>query len=299
MQLIRNQDTPIKTRGINHRVGSFRYKELGEGEPGTPSNFNLRMVWSQTDFFSPRHRHNFDQVRVQMTGTFSFDDDGVMQPGVVGYFPEGALYGPQTSQDETCTLVLQIGGSSGNGYLSEAARIAAVEQLAKIGRFESGKYFAKDAAPDHGVDAFQAAWEHAYGRPMIYPPQRLPKPLLVDTQALDWTALPGASGVQRKRLWDFGAQAVGLDLYLLASGATWQMSGPATCFMQEGQGLVQAMPDAAEAAEAAQAASARSSPWQVERHDSIHLKVGESLVLSGATGTTILAFSHPLFPPAV
>ena len=83
MQLIRDLDTQIKTRGINHRVGTFRYKELGEGEPGTPGNYNLRMVWSQTDFFSPRHRHNFDQVRVQMTGTFSFDDDGVMRPGVM------------------------------------------------------------------------------------------------------------------------------------------------------------------------------------------------------------------------
>lgn len=290
MQLIRDQETPIKTRGINHRVGTFRYKELGEGEPGAPGNFNLRMVWSQFDFFSPRHRHNFDQVRVQMTGTFSFDDDGVMLPGVAGYFPEGALYGPQTSQDETCTLVLQIGGPSGNGYLSEAARISAVEQLARVGRFEGGRYFAKGSAKDQGVDAFQAAWEQAHGRPMIYPQPRLPKPLLVDPQTLEWTALPGADGVLHKRLWDFGAQVVGLDLYRLDSGATLQIGGPASCFVQEGRGVL-ATPEVRGEAQG----SARLSPWQVERHDSIHLKATEGVSLGASTMVQILVFTHPVF----
>ena len=81
MKFVRYAETEIKSRGINHRVGSFRYKDLGEGVPGTPGNFFLRMVWSETDFFSPRHLHNFDQVRVQVQGEFDFATDGTMKPG--------------------------------------------------------------------------------------------------------------------------------------------------------------------------------------------------------------------------
>lgn len=87
MHLIRYQDTELKTRGINHRVGSFRYKDLGEGVPGTADNFFLRLVWSQTDFFSPRHLHNFDQLRVQIEGEFDFATDGAMKLGAIAYTP--------------------------------------------------------------------------------------------------------------------------------------------------------------------------------------------------------------------
>ena len=41
-----------------------------------------------------------------------------MTPGMVGYFPEGTSYGPQTSEGTATTFVLQFGGSSGQGYLS-------------------------------------------------------------------------------------------------------------------------------------------------------------------------------------
>ena len=287
MQLIRDQETPIKTRGINHRVGTFRYKELGEGEPGTPGNYNLRMVWSQTDFFSPRHRHNFDQVRVQITGTFSFDDDGVMRPGVVGYFPEGTQYGPQTSQMDTCTLVLQIGGPSGNGYLSEAARVAAVEQLAKTGRFEGGRYFSHEVPGDGadrgpGVDAFLAAWEMAHGRTMMYPPERMARPLLLHEDSIDWAAWPGVSGARRKRLWNLGAQTVGLEIYRLEAGAQLPLSGPATCFVQQGEGAVQE-------------GSCGTGLGRFNEQDTLHVGQGEIATLTADEVARILVFTHPVF----
>src|SRR5258708_5043062 len=104
MDIVKYEQAALHTRGVNHREGSFRYKDLGQGTPGRPENFYLRMVWTEGDFFSPRHMHNFDQVRVQIKGKFSFDKDGTMQPGCIGYFPEGTPYGPQASAEDTGQL---------------------------------------------------------------------------------------------------------------------------------------------------------------------------------------------------
>ena len=104
MDLVNYEQAALHTRAVNHREGSFRYKDLGQGTPGRPENFYLRMVWTEGDFFSPRHMHNFDQVRVQIKGRFSFDKDGTMHPGCIGYFPEGTPYGPQTSAEDTIQL---------------------------------------------------------------------------------------------------------------------------------------------------------------------------------------------------
>ncbi len=73
MDFVRYEQATLHTRGANHREGSFRYKDLGQGTAGRAENFYLRMVWTEGDFFSPRHMHNFDQVRVQIKGGFSFD----------------------------------------------------------------------------------------------------------------------------------------------------------------------------------------------------------------------------------
>ncbi|HYR37009.1 MAG TPA: hypothetical protein VEQ87_22170, partial [Burkholderiales bacterium] len=186
MDFVSYQTAPLHTRGVNHRQGSFRYKDLGQGTPRRPGNFYLRMVWTEGDFFSPRHMHNFDQVRVQLQGKFSFDKDGTMHPGCIGYFPEGTPYGPQTSAEDTVQLAMQIGGPSRSGYLSEEERTAAVDALAKHGRFEGGRYFAADDKTGAGKDGFEAAWEFANGRRIKYPRRRLEKPLLVNPEAFEW-----------------------------------------------------------------------------------------------------------------
>lgn len=279
MRLIRYSDTELKTRGINHRVGTFRYRELGEGTPGTPGNFNLRMVWSEADFFSPRHRHNFDQVRVQIQGTFRFDADGSMEPGCVAFFPEGTPYGPQTSQDDTVQLVMQIGGASGSGYISETQRIRAVDALARSGAFRNGKYFANGADGGAGTDGFQAAWEQVQGKPMIYPAQRFQRPVLVDPGAVDWVPAPGAEAVDHKQIWSFGTRTVSVDLYRMAAGARLPLTGPLTCFVQHGTGRARAPREKVE-----------FSPSDV-----MHLEAGESLLVEAGDNAGLLVFVHPRF----
>ena len=121
MRIVHGDQIEEKIRIHQHRQGMFRYRTVAAGEPGTPGNFILEMVRTTDDFFSPRHKHNFDQFRYQLEGEFDFDRNGKMTPGIIGYFPEGTPYGPQSSSVSSLTLVLQFGGASGNGLLDGAA----------------------------------------------------------------------------------------------------------------------------------------------------------------------------------
>jgi len=279
MQVIHFADQSLKTRGINHRQGTFRYVELGEGAPGTPENFNLRWVLSEPDFFSPRHHHNFDQVRLQLRGEFGFDADGNMPPGSVGFFPEGTLYGPQTSRDDTVQLVMQIGGASGNGYLSEAERIAAVDELAKHGEFKSGKYFPHGAGLTEGIDGFQAAWEKAQGRQMIYPPQRFTRPILAYPEAMEWIADPAQPGVATKLMWDFGPRTVGLRLVRQQPGSKMIVSGAVSPYLLSGKSLCRA----------------GDLEETLVKDDVIHLSCNESCTLEARETCEWAVFVRPVF----
>lgn len=283
MHMIDYAGTERRTRGANHRVGTFIYKELGEGQAGTAGNFNLRMVWSETDFFSPRHMHNFDQVRVQIEGVFHFDTDGSMSPGAVGYFPEGTPYGPQTSDQATVALVMQIGGASGGGYLSEAERTAAVDALSQQGVFRNGRYYREPDGSGPGMDGFQAAWEHAHGKRLRYPDPRFQKPMLCQPQAMAWSPLAGADGVAEKCVWDFGPHAVGLRQYQLDAGASLALQGPLSCFVE--QGALRCSPKDGPSGDA----------LRMGHFDTVHVQDGEHLQLHAEDTSQVMVFLHPRF----
>jgi hypothetical protein len=67
-----------------------------------------------------------------------------MGPGTFGYFPEGAAYGPQSSEGRSATAVLQFGGASGGGYLSRQEVEAGREALRKFGSFDGGVFRRND-----------------------------------------------------------------------------------------------------------------------------------------------------------
>jgi hypothetical protein len=275
MNFVSCEAAPLHTRGANHRQGSFRYKDLGQGTPGELGNFYLRLVWTEGDFFSPRHMHNFDQVRVQIAGRFSFDKDGTMHPGAIGYFPEGTAYGPQTSAEDTIQLAMQIGGPSRSGYISEEERQAAVEALTQRGRFEGGKFFANDKSGP-GQDGFEAVWEYANGRRIKYPKKRLEKPLLVNPVRFEWLEVAGSPGVRARRLWDFGSNALSCSLYQLDAGSALSLAGPLTAFVLSGTGSI--------------------AETKFARHDALHLVAQESARVAAREQSEVLVMPHPVFP---
>jgi hypothetical protein len=238
MKIVHSDEVEWK-RGLQHRGGTFHYRHLLEGKAGTPGNFHLGIGQQDGDFASPRHRHNFDQFRFQLEGTMNFDRNGKMTPGTLGYFPEGAAYGPQTSEGRSVTAVLQFGGASGNGYLSPAEVAAGTEELKKFGTFEGGIFRRNgDVEGRRNSDAYQAIWEHIHGQRMDYPKPRYRDPIMLDPENYDWLPLPGTPGARQKPLGAFTERECAATLVELAPGTTYSAGGRSVYFVCSGSGSV-------------------------------------------------------------
>jgi hypothetical protein len=229
------------TRGLEHRGGTFHFRNLMEGEPGTIDNFQLSMGRVGGDFYSPRHHHNFEQVRFQLAGEVDFARDGKLKAGMVGYFPEGAFYGPQ-SQDPAATpltVVLQTGGASGQGYLSRAEVKAGMDALSAEGEFKDGVFRRrKDVPGRRNVDGYQAIWEYVNKRPMTYPKPRYSRPFMMDPAHYEWVALEDAPGAAEQFLGVFTERRTTVRFLRLDPGARFEGRGRGLFFVIEGDGTI-------------------------------------------------------------
>ena len=226
-------------RGLQHRGGTFHYRHLLNGTPGTPGNFQFNIGQLEGDFSSPRHRHNFDQFRFQLEGTMNFDRNGKMGAGSFGYFPEGAPYGPQSSDGRSSTAVLQFGGASGSGYLSREEVAAGTAELKKYGTFEAGIFRRNDDVEGRrATDGYQAIWEHAHGERMEYPKPRYRDPIMVDPANYEWLPVAGQAGVTRRSLGTFTERQCAAELVRLERGAAYRADGRSVYLVLRGAGIV-------------------------------------------------------------
>ena len=226
-------------RGLEHRGGTFHFRNLMEGTPGTIDNFQLSMGRNDNDFVSPRHRHNFDQIRVQLDGDLDFARNGKMAAGTVGFFPEGAYYGPQTTETFSSTIVLQCGGSSGSGYLSRKEVKGGTDELRKYGTFEGGVYRRNEDAPGkRNMDGYEAIWSHVNGRAMQYPKPIHPGPVMMNRESIAWTPVAGMPGVSEQKLGVFTEHNTGARYLKLEAGASYATAGRGIHVVFGGKGRV-------------------------------------------------------------
>jgi hypothetical protein len=226
-------------RGLEHRGGTFHSIILMEGEPGTVGNFQLSYGKIGGDFFSPRHRHNFEQIRYQIMGTLDFARDGKLEEGMVGYFPEGMAYGPQTQDagGDVATVVLQFGGASGSGYLSQDEVRAGSAALRAEGEFKDGVFRRRADVPGkRNVDGYQAIWEHVNGKAMAYPKARYSRPFMMNPAHYSWVPLEQAAGVEEKALGVFTERRSAASFLRFSPGATYDAVGSAVYFVVSGKG---------------------------------------------------------------
>ena len=165
MRVSKAADTDIEQVGTM-REGKLDQKHLLFGEDGSPNNYDLNMGHTGGGGWrTPRHRHNFDQIRYVIQGQLPYTEEDVLEEGWVGYFPESVHYGPQERAEGLRTMVLQSGGASGAGYLSVAQREATNAELNKTGEFKKGMYHYTDAnGVPQTLDGSQAIFEHATGQ---------------------------------------------------------------------------------------------------------------------------------------
>lgn len=220
--------------GTSYRGGSSSHKILLEGEQGSIDNFSLVMP-SSPGRFSPRHRHNFEQVRFQLEGTADYGTTGAMSPGMVGFFPEGVHYGPQTQEEGTmlCSLVLQNGGSSGCGYVSRGESKQATADLMEMGEFVDGVFKLPKGAPPipggtpgkRNLDGAQAIWELVNGKPLEFPEPRYQQPILFDPENYTWIPINGQAGTYERRMGTFTEAESAINFYKVDAGASLTLTG--------------------------------------------------------------------------
>lgn len=222
------------------REGILTQKHLLIGKDGSPDNYDLNTgLAGSGGWRTPRHRHNFDQIRYVITGNYPYMDDKVLPEGWVGYFPESVFYGPQDRPEGLRTMVLQFGGASGNGYLSVAEREAANDALKAKGEFSGGVFtYLDDQGQRHNQDASAACFEYATGRKLEFAPPRYEDVIVMNPEAYSWIRSTD-EGVYEKWLGSFTERNARIGFIRLDQGAVYGAGAlPATAILFQTKGRV-------------------------------------------------------------
>ncbi len=261
MQVVHAKDLPWSEREEKHREGSLAFKNLFRGEEGDPNNFRWVLSRNSGDYRSPLHRHNFDQVRFCVEGSANIAPGKTLNQGDVGYFPEGTPYGPQQDPPaQRVTLVLQGGGASGLGYMSSAQLRRGQGELEKLGIFSGGRF--RFHGQSESRDSYEAIWEHVFGRPIVYPPQRYDEPILIRSESFGWASHSVGNGVSRKFLGTFTERGTRLEMLGIEPGGAAALGEPGAmvlAFVVAGHGR------------------SNSGPWY--QHSAFRLAAGDRLEL--------------------
>jgi hypothetical protein len=204
-----------------HRPGGVSFRHLLAGDDGAPDNYSLTLVSVAERYEAVRHRHNFEQVRVVLEGRFGYGPALEQQAGTVGYFCEGTYY-TQLGEGPSLTLLLQVGGASGSGYMGfhRLRRGIAELQARGDGAFRDGVY-TRVLADGRRVnqDGYEAVWEQVNGRTLVYPQPRYAAPVILHPEHFGWVPVAGARGVAVRRLGCFNERGLGVAMWRLAPGA--------------------------------------------------------------------------------
>jgi hypothetical protein len=219
MRVIEADSVPW-TEVSGHRSGGIEFKRLFQGTTGAPDNFEFSLTRVQGDYYTPRHRHNFDQVRYAISGVMNYAPKKDLTAGMVGYFPEGTFYGPQAGGEDSVVLLAQLGGASGSGFMSYQQLNSGYEQLRTRGEFKEGSFsYRDDQGNTHRKDGYEAVWEHVNGRPVDYPKPRFEEPILMHPENFQWVTSEHR-GVRLKQVGAFGERGLAVGLIAADPGAS-------------------------------------------------------------------------------
>jgi hypothetical protein len=240
MQIAQGDEVPVVCDGGGVRTGKVGKQFLLSGDPASPGNFKFGLFHQYGDFYSPRHRHNFCQFRVQLEGLCQYGLSGKMEPGTIGYFPEGAYYGPQgPDAGDTYTATLQFGGPSGSGLLTPEQSAAAKKELLKTGFFKEGVFHRNPDVPGkRNMDGFEAVWEQINGRTLVYPEPQYATPVMMHPDNYQW--MPATeTGVEEKVLGIFTDCQIPCALYRVQPDAAFTAHGRGIFMVMSGHGAVE------------------------------------------------------------
>ena len=255
----------------DHPSGAVVFQYCLEGDPGSPDNFMLVLGRQDHDFHMPRHRHNFEQIRLPLEGDMNIGEGPRLRQGQVGYFPEGLPYGPQDDPGQRLQLVLQFGGASGCGFMSMDQRLQARDELARTGRFEGPNYRHPSGKLEWGLNVI---WRHVFGERLKYPTPCYTQVVIADPERFNW--IPVAPDVARKFLGSFSEREAWVEMVRLKPGAHWssvRSDARRLLFVVEGAG--------------------HCGPGGYGRYDAIQVEAGEALDIVAGGETRLFVMGLP------
>lgn len=276
MQVVNPDD--LKTYTDDHPTGALAQRYLFQGRDGTPENFMFSIAETTGRFEMLRHRHNFDQFRMALSGDMSMGDGRALREGWLGYFPEGAAYGPQDDQAGPIALVLQFGGASGYGYMSPQQYRDGRAELNKTGHFDGAVYVRElEDGRKKRTFSINAIFEQAMSARLLLPTPRYDGAIFMNPAAYRWAPVRGMSGIFRKHLGTFSEREVTAEMWRLdAKGALDLKAGDAIrlLFVLSGAGTVEGKP--------------------LSRYCGVELLPGETAHFVGGEDLILLSFNLPV-----
>jgi len=229
------------------RGAEREFKTLLTGDEGALDNFRLYFVRQKGEVDVPRHKHNFDQIRMCLEGgRQNYGAGKWIAPGEIAYFPEGTPYGPEQSDTERLSITLQFGGASGSGFVGSARLQQAKDEMKEFGTFEKGIFKRIGQLPPsekRNQDAYEAIWEHINKRKLEYPMPRYGEPILMKPANFEWETSDEQPGVARKQLCVFSERHLQFAIVKLEPGASVlqrSRGGIQVGFVLQGEGTVNA-----------------------------------------------------------
>lgn len=221
-------------------TAGMAHKRLFEGEEGSPDNYMLVMSREPNTYFSPRHRHPWDQIRFCLDGKIPIAKGLFIEAGEIGYFPESAHYGPQEGGDDRIVLLLQFGGASGQGFIGPDALKQARLEMERVGSFERGVYTRTDNDKRINRDAYEAVWDHVKHSSPAYVEPVYKTPIIMRPTALEWQ-LTDQAKIKLKRIGTFPHRNLDISAIRIEQGGEFAL-GPSSrlrfLFVENGSGEI-------------------------------------------------------------
>ncbi len=274
-------------RGIGSRGGGTSdynqqpatMRELLKGTPGESGNFEMVVSKGTAEGIqrlNPRHRHDFDQLRMTLSGTAEWTPGNPTPPGCITYFPAGCYYGPYGRQEKE-HLHIQFEGPNGEPFIDYDSLRAARDALAKKGSFDMGFYsWVDEKGKVHKQDGHEANAEYASGKKIAYPKPRFSSPITFDPRSFDW--LDVEPGIRIKNLATLTERETRIAMIRL-DASSYRLSVPeqkSVLFVTEGSGT--------------------AGGQAIEERDGVYLDEGEEGLLSTADHLELLLLAFPKQP---
>lgn len=208
------------------RSGALDIKVLAVGKEGTLGAYRVGLEETPDEgWTTPRHRHNLDQLRLQLEGDMIYAHNKTLKQGMVAYFPESIHYGPQQRLPHSLTLNIQFSGASRNGFMTPKQRGEGHQRLSEKGTFgKNGIYsWVDEGGKNHNQDAYEAIWEEINGRKLIYAAPRYESIVRMYPDHFEWTELSQSPGVAQKLVGVFTENDLRVSFVKITPGVSFSV----------------------------------------------------------------------------